>query len=495
MALQRIFLIALTIFIVFKENESLQGKPNGQHIVSAVTLKPREEKELTFSQYAIKIRAKILHKKDEVQSVKLSNSDGVRIQSTSPTPMTTESSAHSSVLMVRVLFFLFYCTLGSAMPYIPLFYRRLGIPEDQIGFLGAITPAVTFVVSPLWGALADITGQHKYIMLATFIGSIITRCSLVFGQSMNVYLIGLLVATSAILNAPVKPLMDSAVMSMLTDKSSYGKSRLFGQMGFGFGSYIVGPFLAKKLHYMFIVHALLAIPTAIVMAMFTPKAPEAREHNDLLKGLKHAMSDPKIFVFFTMIFVIGISSGITENFAYVRLAEVGAVGSVLGICRLVSSLAGCPFFWISGQILSIVGVNGVLSLSVLSYVIRLYIYAAIRTPWQALPAEILRGLTFATFWASSTFYVYQASPKGLTATMLGLLNAVYGGIGQSAGSLIGGSLSKSMGIANAFYMCAAVDSVILALFSLYRIVFYSPPRIPKKMTSTSTISSTSTSSS
>lgn len=30
--------------------------------------------------------------------------------------------------------------------------------EVQIGFLGAITPAITFIVSPLWGALADLTG-------------------------------------------------------------------------------------------------------------------------------------------------------------------------------------------------------------------------------------------------------------------------------------------------------------------------------------------------
>ena len=34
--------------------------------------------------------------------------------------------------------------------------------DAQIGILGAITPAVTFIVSPLWGALADSTG--KYIL-------------------------------------------------------------------------------------------------------------------------------------------------------------------------------------------------------------------------------------------------------------------------------------------------------------------------------------------
>jgi len=60
----------------------------------------------------------------------------------------------------------------------------------------------------------------------------------------------------------------------------------------------------------------------------------------------------------------------------------------------------------------------VLSISLTSYIIRLIIYAAIRNPWQALPAEILRGLIFGVFWSSSTSHVYQIAPKGLTATMV-----------------------------------------------------------------------------
>lgn len=47
--------------------------------------------------------------------------------------------------------------------------------DKQIGQLGAITPAVTFVVAPLWGALADGTGRHKDVLLFTFITSVISR--------------------------------------------------------------------------------------------------------------------------------------------------------------------------------------------------------------------------------------------------------------------------------------------------------------------------------
>lgn len=50
---------------------------------------------------------------------------------------------------------------------------------------------------------------------------------------------------------------------------------------------------------------------------------------------------------------------------------------------------------------------------------------------------------------------------------MGLLNGIYGGLGQSIGSLIGGELVRTGGISSAFYKCAAVDGVLLAGFMVY----------------------------
>eukprot|EP00612_Vaucheria_litorea_P005823 CAMPEP_0171467374 /NCGR_PEP_ID=MMETSP0945-20130129/9922_1 /TAXON_ID=109269 /ORGANISM="Vaucheria litorea, Strain CCMP2940" /LENGTH=125 /DNA_ID=CAMNT_0011995857 /DNA_START=331 /DNA_END=705 /DNA_ORIENTATION=- len=114
-----------------------------------------------------------------------------------------------------------------------------------------------------------------------------------------------------------------------------------------------------------------------------------------------------------------------------------------------------------------ISVEGILLLSLLSYVIRFLIYASVSNPWHALPAEALRGATFACFWAASTSHAHKISPVGLTTTMLGFMQGIYGGIGQSMGSLIGGGLSAFMGTAKAFYFYAGVDSAILCFFCLY----------------------------
>lgn len=45
---------------------------------------------------------------------------------------------------------------------------------------------------------------------------------------------------------------------------------------------------------------------------------------------------------------------------------------------------------------------------------------------------------------------------------------MYGGLGQSLGSLIGGYLSKRYGISMTFQRCAMVDLVILGIFLVYQ---------------------------
>lgn len=71
-----------------------------------------------------------------------------------------------------------------------------------------------------------------------------------------------------------------------------------------------------------------------------------------------------------MVFAIGLSSGVIENFAYKRLRELGGTGSVLGVSRLVSSLSGIPMFFFSGVIVKHFSIVGILTASMMSFIAR-----------------------------------------------------------------------------------------------------------------------------
>ena len=55
--------------------------------------------------------------------------------------------------------------IGCLMPYIPMYYKSLGVSANFIGILGAITPAITFIASPLWGLLAGHFSHFIYKLL------------------------------------------------------------------------------------------------------------------------------------------------------------------------------------------------------------------------------------------------------------------------------------------------------------------------------------------
>ncbi|CAB1111555.1 unnamed protein product [Ectocarpus sp. CCAP 1310/34] len=370
-------------------------------------------------------------------------------------------------LTVKAVFFLFYSSLGAIMPYLPVYYHSLGIPDRRIGHLGAITPAMTFLFTPLWGALTDKSGMLKQILVLTFAASTLLRVSLAARTSF-LWIVSVITLT-AVINAPVRPLLDSSALQSLDDRAEYGKQRLWGQWGFGIGSFLTGKLLSRfGFKAAFYMHAAFSLPTLLILMRFSPKkedrGKEPPKFGELYQLVVH---DPDVLVFFSMVFAIGLSSGVIENFAYKRLRELGGTGSVLGVSRLVSSLSGIPMFFFSGAIVKHFSIVGILTASMMSFIARFVIYASIKNPWAGLPAEALRGVTFAGFWAASTCHVGAIAPPGLSTTMLGLLNATYGGIGQSLGSLVGGSLSMRFGTARAFLVYASVDACLLLAFFLF----------------------------
>ena len=53
---------------------------------------------------------------------------------------------------------------------------------------------------------------------------------------------------------------------------------------------------------------------------------QKQSKTNILHGINLLLHNPDAILFFFLVFVIGVSSGIIENFAYVRMREVGGTG-------------------------------------------------------------------------------------------------------------------------------------------------------------------------
>ena len=115
--------------------------------------------------------------------------------------------------VAKVFYFCYYAAAACLMPYLVLYYRQIGLSGGQIGLLAGIGPLVTLVAAPLWGGWADATRQYRRLLLTAILSTMIA----VFVLSTVTSLLSLLpiIACYAFVNAPIMPLVDNSVMTIL----------------------------------------------------------------------------------------------------------------------------------------------------------------------------------------------------------------------------------------------------------------------------------------
>ena len=124
---------------------------------------------------------------------------------------TVPSSASKGTLQaMRLLYLTYYASLGALMPYLPVYYHSLGHKGTSIGLLGAVKPLTTFLAAPVWGIISDKSGNHVSTLQFTFLTSLV--CQMLVGMNSNLTFLIVTVFITALLNAPVKSLIDSIVM-------------------------------------------------------------------------------------------------------------------------------------------------------------------------------------------------------------------------------------------------------------------------------------------
>jgi MFS_1 like family len=310
------------------------------------------------------------------------------------------------------------------------------------------------------------------------------------------------------------------VLQQLTDRSEFGKMRLWGLIGAGLGSIMGGYFLEGmpidmegaagrvsilNLLYLvynhlvgyrllFFAHIVLHIPVFVAIRSFQQDqrdntARRAKEkansasHLSTGEVLMSLLTDRDSIVFFIMVYSMGVAGGIADNFTYARFREVGASGKSMGSSRLFSSAVGAVMFWYSGPVNSFLGTQSVLLLSLLTVTLRFRLYAVMDHVWYAYVGEGLRGLTFGCFWSSATVYCSELAPTGARSTLLLLLNGAYNGIGRSTGAVLGGQMRAYTGDTGAvFRHCSVGTFTLAAIFAVYRsTVFPSPPKAKDKL--------------
>ena len=152
---------------------------------------------------------------------------------------------------------------------------------------------------------------------------------------------------------------------------------------------------------------------------------------------------PRVFLFVLECIIMGAGMGTVERLLFLYLVnDLNASTLLCGVTVGVTVLFELPIFWYAQHFLSVFGHDGMLIISMICFVVRVWGYTLLMpsTRWFILPLEGLHGITFACFWVTSTDVAKSliCQVKGWNTAIPSIVQTLYACIGAGLGSIIGG---------------------------------------------------------
>jgi PPP family 3-phenylpropionic acid transporter len=388
----------------------------------------------------------------------------------------------------RTFYFLFFAAIAALLPFLVVFYQALGLDGREIGLLSAMLPLATLAVGPLWGALADASGRHRWVASAALAGTAAAGVAVASGRDLATLLP--LVAVFAVFFAPIVPLTDTAVLAGLGDeRERYGRLRAWGAVGFGLASLVAGAAVdrfglavafasfgvllvlalgvAQRLAWQAVAGdgAALRAPTAAASPISAGTGPRALHLPAIVRDFLTAR--------WAALLVAGLLGGAamapTGTFLFLYLAERGAGASAVGIALALATASEIPVMFFAARWLARIRPRVLLLASLAIFALRLALYGTLDSTAGLLAVQLLHGPSFALLIVAGVARADRLALPGRRATGQALFTAAVLGMGGVIGSLGGGALYGALGPRPTFLVAAAVLATATALLAAWRV--------------------------
>jgi MFS transporter, PPP family, 3-phenylpropionic acid transporter len=357
---------------------------------------------------------------------------------------------------LRILYFLVFCCTASWLPILADYLKDRGLNGIQIGLVLAITPALMFLVQPVYGVLADRLGYKRCLLFSTFLAAI-SYCLYLFEGGFW-YLLLVTVFMSLFYNT-IQPLLDSLSLKLVQSnpKFSYGTLRIAGAAGWAFTGILTGQVIdAINTTAIFIISAISMFLTFLFALSLAPDK-EITIERQSFSNVKNILGNKTLVLLLLGVFLISAGTSTIWYFYSTYMKQNGASASLVGYGLSLQGLCELPLFYFSAKIIARLGIKTALLITIMASVLRMLLYSVIKSPQLALFIEILHGISWSLFWVVCVEYVNMLIKEEWRATGQSLLYAAYYGAGIIVGNFWTGYLSDSkMKIADIFLLNAGV---------------------------------------
>ena len=343
----------------------------------------------------------------------------------------------SEAWLLRILYFFAFACQAAWLPIFADYLSGQGYTGFRLGFILSITPAMMFLVQPVYGYIADKGGYKKTLLIAaalaalSFLGYIL--------QGGFFYMAGVTILMSLFFNT-IQPVLDSLALQ-LTNKNpnfSYGSLRIAGAAGWSFMGIVTGYFIDNiSTQVIFIIAAVAMAITflfALGLSAHTKNISQEKTDTPALKQISSLLSDPQLLKILIATVFISIAATTIWNFYSIYMKENGATAKIVGYGLALQGLCELPLFYFSAKIINYFGLKKTLLISLLATALRMWLYSTVKDPYWALSIEVLHGISWSLFWVVCVEFVNKLVKDEWKATGQSMLYAAYFGIGAIAGN-------------------------------------------------------------
>ncbi|XP_001639031.2 uncharacterized protein LOC5519111 [Nematostella vectensis] len=297
----------------------------------------------------------------------------------------------------------------------------------------------------------------------------------------------LLLIIGEFLGGPMRSLSDLAVLETLGgDKSNYGEVALYMQVGKIFLAPLILVLIRNyplhvcdvlKDNYEYSLYPLAAfIAISMIFGLsikFKQEDEDSKIRPEDAEGADKTLYDViftfKTFTILVLSFFAGGLSAVHYTFIFWYLTDLSPEDSamVIAVVIVLRDIVSSISYKLSGRTLGILGPVNTLHLALLLYIISFLSYAVMENPWFAIIPEIVQYIVFPLAYSSFVVYLGRNTPLHLNATVQGIYQCLYYGVGFGVGPLLAGFLFEHVGGAYTFLVFAGISFALL-LFSLAR---------------------------
>ncbi len=370
------------------------------------------------------------------------------------------------LIQLKSLLFFFHATNTIIISFLPIYLAFKGLSGTEIGWVLAIGPLASIISQPFWGYLSDKYKTVKWVLIMSIIFMLIF--SILFFQMNTLIFILIFGALFYFFSSPVGALSDSLAQRQADLKNiSFGSIRMWGSIGFGLSSLLIGQLL-DYIGVQMMIWPYLILGSILLILAFTIEDVKVTEDpvtsSDFITLLKH-----KPFVLFLItLALITVTHRANDSFIGLYIQEIGGSESLVGIAWFIALVSEALIFAFAYKWFIKKHALNYLILASLIYAVRWLLMSYTTEAYFILVLQLLHGLSFGIFYVASFDFVTRLIPEKLHASGHLIFYSMFFGLSGIIGSLSGGFMIENLG-GSTLYIAMSFLALLGAIaFTLYK---------------------------